>query len=191
MDFRLANRKIVSALKVGLQRWNVAVLRLSNELLGINVRIGRNAIVGRRVKVEAFDGGEIFLGDSVYISDNVVLQAKGGKIVIGDNTFIGVGCQFVSVGLLQIGSSCLIASYTVINDSNHGTLRGALISSQPHRVAPVFIGNDVWLGSHTVVVAGSRIGDGAVLGAVSVVNSNIPSYSIAVGAPAKPISVRS
>lgn len=55
---------------------------------------------------------------------------------------------------------------------------------------PINIGNDVWIGVHTLVMGGVTIGDGAVIGSRSVVTKDIPPYSIAVGVPAKVIKYR-
>lgn len=51
----------------------------------------------------------------------------------------------------------------------------------------VIIGNDCWIGGHTVILPGVKIGNGVTVGASSVVTKDIPSYSIAVGSPAKVI----
>ncbi|MDD2495379.1 MAG: CatB-related O-acetyltransferase [Tissierellia bacterium] len=52
------------------------------------------------------------------------------------------------------------------------------------------IGNDVWIGSGAIVLRGTRIGDGAVIGANAVVTKDVPPYSIVVGIPAKIIKNR-
>lgn len=49
----------------------------------------------------------------------------------------------------------------------------------------IIIGNDVWLGQGCKILAGSRIGDGAVIGAGSVVAGKIPPYAIVIGNPLK------
>ena len=54
-------------------------------------------------------------------------------------------------------------------------------------VAPVAIGDDVWLGARVIVLKGVTIGDGAIVGAGSVVTRDIPPWSIAGGQPAKVI----
>lgn len=51
----------------------------------------------------------------------------------------------------------------------------------------VTIGNDCWIGGNTVILPGVTIGDGVTIGASSVVTKSIPSYSIAVGSPARVI----
>jgi maltose O-acetyltransferase len=55
---------------------------------------------------------------------------------------------------------------------------------------PIVIGNDVWIGTRVIIMPGVEIGDGAVIGAGSIVTRNIPPYGVAVGAPAKVIRMR-
>lgn len=55
---------------------------------------------------------------------------------------------------------------------------------------PLSIGNDVWIGANVTVLRGVHIGDGAVIGANSLVNKDVPPYAIAVGNPAKVIKYR-
>lgn len=55
---------------------------------------------------------------------------------------------------------------------------------------PISVGNDVWIGSNTLIMGGVTIGDGAVIGARSLVTKDIPPYAIAVGMPARVIKYR-
>ena len=52
------------------------------------------------------------------------------------------------------------------------------------------MGNDVWIGAHSVILSGVKIGNGAIIGANSVVSKDIPDYAIAVGSPAKVVGLR-
>ena len=54
----------------------------------------------------------------------------------------------------------------------------------------IVVGNDVWIGYEAVILAGVTIGDGAIIGARSVVTKDIPPYTIVGGSPAKPIRKR-
>ena len=73
---------------------------------------------------------------------------------------------------------------------DHGITSGKLIHKQQNTVAPVNIGNDVWLGANVTVLKGSDIGDGAVIGAKALVKGKIGTNRIAVGIPAKEIGER-
>ena len=67
---------------------------------------------------------------------------------------------------------------------DHGIAGGELISSQQNTVEKVSIGNDVWLAANATVLKGSRISDGAIIGAKGLVKGEIPKNAIAVGVPA-------
>jgi acetyltransferase-like isoleucine patch superfamily enzyme len=66
----------------------------------------------------------------------------------------------------------------------------APMNIQPYVERDIVIGNDVWLGSNSVVIVRVIIGEGSVIAAGSVVTKNIPGYVIAAGVPAKPIESR-
>ena len=67
---------------------------------------------------------------------------------------------------------------------------GKDISGHPKTKGDVIIGNDVWVGGEAMIMSGVQIGDGAVIGARSLVNKNIPPYTIAAGNPAINIKKR-
>ncbi len=57
-------------------------------------------------------------------------------------------------------------------------------------LAPVIIGNDVWIGANVVIMNGVTIGHGAIIGATSVVTKDVPPYTIVAGSPARVIKSR-
>lgn len=56
--------------------------------------------------------------------------------------------------------------------------------------AELTIGSDVWIGSHSIILTGISIGDGAIVGANSLVNQDVPPYAICVGSPGRIIGYR-
>ncbi|MFT7073173.1 acetyltransferase [Patiriisocius sp. Uisw_017] len=106
------------------------------------------------------------------------------------NDYVHIG---VAVGI-SIGDNTLIASKVFISDHNHGSYAGEIHSHPDEnpidRVLTskkVTIGKNVWIGEYVAILPGITIGDGAIIGAMSVVSRDIPAYSIAVGAPARVI----
>ena len=77
-----------------------------------------------------------------------------------------------------------------IFSSNHGSSRDMPMLDQPFTEKDVTIGNDVWLGANSVVVAGVTIADGALIAAGSVVTKDVLAYQIVGGVPAKVIGER-
>ena len=92
----------------------------------------------------------------------------------------------------------------VMNDANHQmnavstfpfyTLEGWEMNTPDPSEMPfkgnTVIGNDVWIGQNAVVLPGVHIGDGAIIGANSIVGSDVDPYTIVVGNPAKPLRKR-
>jgi acetyltransferase-like isoleucine patch superfamily enzyme len=67
---------------------------------------------------------------------------------------------------------------------------GHPVTDQAMDEADVVIGNDVWIGTRAVLLPGTTVGDGAVIGAHSVVRGDIPAMAVAVGNPARVVSQR-
>ena len=71
--------------------------------------------------------------------------------------------------------------------TNHQTMRTdiPMIKQGFARERPIIIGNDVWIGSRVIILGGVRIGDGAIIGAGSVVTHDVPPYVVVGGNPAR------
>ena len=190
MKLGVLHRKTVSAgIRLTGYLRNVCFY-IKMRLLGINIQLGENISVGRMVTVRTTDGGSIILEDGVSLDNFVNLYAQCGRLVVGKNSYIGIGCHLIATDSVRIGKHCLVAAYSIIRDADHGMEQGMLISEQQQCSSPILIGDDVWLGSHVVVTAGCTIGTGAVIGANAVVTKEIPSLNIAGGVPATVIRAR-
>jgi phosphonate metabolism protein (transferase hexapeptide repeat family) len=127
------------------------------------------------------------------------------EVELGDYSYIGGDGDAIYA---SIGKFCSIAAHVRINPGDHPMQR----ISQHHfsyrasayfdgaeddaaffawrRSRPVSIGHDVWIGHGAILLAGRSIGNGAVIGAGSVVTRDVPAYAIVAGVPAKPIRRR-
>ncbi|CAN5314491.1 acyltransferase [soil metagenome] len=148
--------------------------------------------LGRRVELEARPGyGRIILGGFVHIGDGTALRAHEGTLRVGDKAVIG-GHTIVNSYLdVEIGPGALIADYVYIGDFDHRTDdMGLAIKDQGIVKAPVRIGAGCWVGIKATVLRGCSVGDGAVVGANSVVTRHVPPYTVVAGAPARVIADR-
>jgi len=107
-------------------------------------------------------------------------------------------------GNLVIGRYCQIATGVVFNIGGNTRHRHDWISTYPfHDFYPdvdlkdpyvnlgdTVLGNDVWIGMEALIMSGIKIGDGAVIGARSIVTKDVPPYTVVTGAPAQPIKKR-
>lgn len=114
----------------------------------------------------------------------------GPTIKIGNDVFIGSGCEFNARCEVAIGDNSLIASGCRFIDHDHGTALGELMRNQPGPEKPIRIGQDVWLGCNVVVLKGIEIGDGAIVAAGAVVTKSILPREIWAGIPARKIGQR-
>ena len=108
----------------------------------------------------------------------------GKNIKIGKNVFINACCRFQDQGGIEIGDGSLIGHNTTIATLNHDFNPDKRANLHP---SPVKIGKNVWIGSDCTILPGVEIGDGAVIGAGSIVTKSVPANSIAVGSPARVI----
>lgn len=143
---------------------------------------------------------DVQIGQGVLISDWCLIgvcnrdkKVRNSRLIVGEGTFIG---EFNNIratgGEIRIGKYCNISQHCSLVASNHLTKRNIYISHQAwdeERIG-IVIGDDVWIGSNSVVLPGVRIGNGAVIGAGSVVTKNIPENAICVGNPARVIKYR-
>lgn len=114
----------------------------------------------------------VYVGKNSHINHLCCVWAgENSKIVLGDNLLMGPG-----VGIFS---------------SNHGLIRGQPMTFQEREEASIVIGDDVWLGAHSVITAGTRIANGVVVAAGAVVTRSIIRENVIVaGVPAKIIGER-
>jgi acetyltransferase-like isoleucine patch superfamily enzyme len=159
-----------------------------------DLKLGANIFISERVLLfQARNGGGITLGDRVAILRDTILETgEGGRITIGDGTYIHPRCQLNAyLTAIELGARVLIAANTAFYTHNHGIKPGEPILSQPLvSKGPIVVGDDAWIGTGVVVLGGARIGQGAVIGAGSVVTKSIPANSIAIGVPAHVVGTR-
>ncbi len=108
----------------------------------------------------------------------------GKNIKIGKNVFINACCRFQDQGGIEIGKGVLIGHNTTIATLNHDFNPNLRQNITP---ASVKIGNNVWIGSDSTILPNVTIGDGAIVGAGSVVTKDVPPNTIVAGNPARVI----
>jgi len=151
--------------------------------------------VGERVTMDG-----CILDEDVSIGDDCILY----NLKLGSYSYISFR---VSAMNTEIGKFCSVAQGVGINLGMHPS--NTFVSSSPvffsivkqcgvtfsdksyfREIGSNKIGNDVWIGANTIIMGDITIGDGAIIGAGSIVTRDIPPYSISVGVPAKVIKYR-
>lgn len=140
-----------------------------------NVIKNPNIIVGEYTYYDDIDGAENFESHVTHHYDFI-----GDKLIIGKFCAIAKGIEFIMSGANHRIDS--ITTYP-FNIMGNGWEKSAPSLSDLKLKGDTIIGNDVWIGQNVTILPAVHIGDGAIIGANSVVAKNIPPYSVAVGNP--------
>jgi acetyltransferase-like isoleucine patch superfamily enzyme len=133
----------------------------------------------------------IIFGNDCTVKDYAMLTPERGSIVFGDNCWVGAFCYLSGNGGLFAGNNVMIGPHADIYTGNHIFQdSGSPIRDQGVELLPVKIADDVWIGSHAVILAGVEIGTGVVVAAGAVVTRNVPPYHVVAGVPARTIKHR-
>ncbi|MDX6197676.1 MAG: tetrahydrodipicolinate N-acetyltransferase [Actinomycetota bacterium] len=124
------------------------------------------------------------VGGRVALQRGVRIVVDSGRLSIGAGTNVnGLGTKILVAESVTIGSGCTFSwDVQVLDNDFHAMTVGGV--RQPS-VAPVVIGDRVWVGTRAVILKGVTIGDGAVVAAGAVVNKDVPPQAVVAGIPAK------
>lgn len=163
-------------------------------------------IVNSRLRFEKGQAGKVILGRDVEGVKHVSFTGGNGvgrgtvftgPITVGYGTTISANCYFI--GPIEIGHYTQIGASVGMMAKNHPTsllatyvnsnlFQGRLNDHQ--EVNKIVIGHDVWIGYGSAILSGVQVGNGAVIGAGSVVTRSVPDYAIVVGNPARILRYR-
>jgi maltose O-acetyltransferase len=126
------------------------------------------------------------MGRSVEIYGGVVIH-NAVRVSIGDNSTVLSFTVLFGSGGITIGNDVLISSNCSIFSITHkvDALERGLLFRKTRLMAPVAIGNNVWIGTGVRILPGVTIGENTVVGAGSVVTKSLPPNVVAVGIPAR------
>lgn len=156
--------------------------------------------VGEDVNVDAtatfYGARRIVVGSHVRIDAGVVLSAGDGGILIGDHVHIAVRVFMTGAARIELGSFAGVSAGTAIfssNDDYSGAwLTGPTIPDDLRNVtsAPVVLGEHVIVGAGSVILPGVTIGQGAAVGALTLVRKDVPPFTIVAGPRGETIGER-
>ena len=128
------------------------------------------------------NNGKITVGNRVLLHRYVKLSAYGGKIEIGNNTYIGDRTEIHSGESVKIGNNVNVAWDCNVLDRDYHAFE-----SDVEVIKPVVISDNVWIGARSMVLKGVTIGKGSVVAAGSIVTHDVPPGCLVAGNPARVI----
>lgn len=165
--------------------------------------IGRSVFASESRILSRRERGAIRVGDDCHIAGELFVFPHAGQITLGNWIYIGPRSTIwsSSPGGVTIGDRVLISSNVHIHDTDahpqdagqrFAQTRAILTSGHPSNIAgidaaPIVIGADAWIGFNVAILKGVTIGEGAIVGACSVVTKDVAPYTVVAGNPAKVI----
>lgn len=190
MRFKQVLSRLLWPLARAVQAAGPPMRRLwSHARLSVDVGQAVHACVVVQAPVQVHGTRRITLGRKLYLYPGQHWETQAsGVLTIGDGVVLSRGVHLVAHAGVHIGAGTMIGEYTSVRDANHrrGTGTQALRDSG-HEAAPIHIGRGVWIGRGAAVLAGVRIGDGAVIAANAVVTRDVPAGAVVGGVPARPL----
>ncbi len=138
----------------------------------------------------ALRDGRLQIGAHALFEPDVwITVGDEARVWIGEGTFLNIAVMVAAHDRVEIGSHCMLANGCFVTDANHRfddpdkpvTWQGFESKGSTR------IGDNVWLGANVVVTSGVTIGERCVIGANSVVTEDVEPFTIAAGAPARPL----
>ena len=153
-------------------------------------RLGSNVVFESGVLI--FHPQNVEISHNVYIGHNTILKAyHKNLLVIGEHTWIGQNCFFHSGGGIEVGQAVGIGPCVKILTSEHiADDRSVPILFTPLKFKPVVLKDGCDIGVGSVICPGVTVGEGAIIGAGSVVNKDIPNFEVWAGVPTRKIRQR-
>ena len=146
-----------------------------------NIIKNPNIIVGDYTYYDDFDNVENFEKNVKYHFDFV-----GDKLIIGKFCMIASDVKFIMNGANHLTSSISTYPFAIFGNGWEKAMEG---KNYPQK-GDIVIGNDVWIGYNATIMAGVKIGDGAIIATNSTVTRDVEPYAIVGGNPAKEIKKR-
>ena len=161
-----------------------------------DVRFGPTARV-----LNAGDPGRIVVGTKTLVDGELLVHDYGGRIEIGESSYVGMGSRIWSGDEVRVGDHVFIAHNVTVTDTNSHQLdaeeraahyQRTVVEGRPFekgtiKTARVVIGDHAWINFNVAILKGVTIGEGSIIGAGSVVTKDVPPYVLCAGNPAQVI----
>lgn len=149
----------------------------------IYLTIGEDSVIDGTINLE---NSKMNIGDRVLINEGTVFYCTKG-ITIGNDVMISWGCTIVDSNMHSTVSSDRLKETKNARQEIENHTMGQNVDPTTIKSAPVIIKDKAWIGFNSIIMKGVTIGEGAIVGAGSVVTKDVPDYTIVGGNPAQVI----
>ena len=166
-----------------------------------NVDCGKNFVINGFIKLIISDGATVKIGDNFKLNSGKLFNPIGrnqrslfvvnkrAELIIGNN----VGMSSVAIVCAKkiiFGDNIKVGGNTIFYDTDFHSLNYLERTSTPEikkniKIKPILIGDNVFIGGHSLILKGTEIGENSIIGGGSVVSGKIPPHEVWAGNPAK------
>lgn len=152
----------------------------------MGIKVGQRCFISPEAAIVGTAKRHLQLGDDCYVAAQAYITAD---VCLGNNCSVN---PFVTLRENIVGGKDIrIGAYVCMVGANHGFAdTDKPIRVQPHTSKGIRLGDDIWIGSHVMIVDGVTVGSHSILAAGAVVTKDVPPYAIVGGNPAKVIRMR-
>lgn len=171
---------------------------------GKRISVGEQVVIEGGASLRATGGGRIEIGSQSFIETGARLISEG-TLTLGEKVTVLKDAEIVSCGIVQLGHRVWIARGSSVGGKDVCLEDevilgpGVFVMDGDHEIQaetgritmhsgvrrPVLIKSNAWLGARSIVLKGVTVGEGAIIGAGSVVTKEVPPHTVAVGVPAR------
>lgn len=175
-----------------------------------SIRIGNNSFFNAKLRFDNPNHSKkyVVVGDSCDINGQIIFESPEGEVIFGDRVSFGAS-KIICRTKVEFGSDIYVAWGCTFYDHDSHSIDfkerikdrarelAALQNNLPNKVItknwdvvntkPIYIKNHAWIGMNAIILKGVTIGEGAIVGAGSVVTKDVPDWTIVGGNPAKVI----
>lgn len=135
--------------------------------------------------------GTKFIGEGYRIIQPNVCIYNADKLTMGERVTINDNSYLECSGEIEIGNDVMIGhGVSILSNSHNFNEINVPMNRQGESFGKIKIGNNVWIGAKVTILHGVTIGDGAIIGAHSLVNKNVLQNNVVAGIPARHIKTR-
>lgn len=160
------------------------------DIIGNNntIEIGKNTVIKNTLIYLRGNNHKLVIKDNCYFKGGELwIEDNDGTILIHENTTVEHAHIAVTepFSILEIQRDCMLAQNIEIRTGDSHSIIDNETGKRINKAANVFLGEHVWIGTHVKILKGVTIGNNSIVGTGSIVTTNVPSFSIAAGIPAK------
>lgn len=168
---------VISRITDNRSNWRSHFRFFKLKLLSNNISLIDEIIFDKNTSIYASGIGKITVGEYLRIKDGSTVSAISGRLIIGNCVFINRNCNIICREHIRIDDAVSIGPNVIIWDHDH-RFDEKQVYGMEYKTGEIIIEKGCWIGAGAIILRNTRIGEGSVIGAGTIVKGNIPPHSL-------------